>query len=243
MPFGDFAATDPDRDAAGGLVAQVVAALNARIRAQKLVPGDALPGEGAMAAELGVSRAVVREAFRSMAMLKLIDIGNGRRPRVSAIDRGVLGMVLDHAAQTDQTSIQQIYDVRRTIELRTAALAALRRTAAEARAIAGHAAAMRADFSDTAKVMEHDIAFHEAIAAASRNPLFAVLVGAFQVITRQTWPIGWNSRPNDAARMASVAGHEAIARGIEAGDPRVAEAAMAEHFDASVMALLAAGIT
>jgi DNA-binding FadR family transcriptional regulator len=240
MPFGDIAVAEGE---AGSLVAKVVAALNAHIRAHRLAPGDALPGEGAVAAELGVSRAVVREAFRSMAMLKLIDIGNGRRPRVSAIDRSVLGMVLDHAVQTDQTSIQQIYDVRRTIELRTAALAALRRTPEEADGITRHAAAMRADFAEAAKVMEHDIAFHEAIADASRNPLFAVLVGAFQGITRQTWPIGWNSRATDALRMASVEGHEAIARGIAASDPRAAEAAMADHFDASVMALLGAGIT
>ncbi len=152
-------------------------------------------------------------------------------------------MVLDHAVHTDQTTIQQIYDVRRTIELRTAALAALRREPAEAARITILAAAMRADFAVAAQVMEHDIAFHQAIASASCNPLFAVLVGAFEVITRQTWPIGWNSRATDALRMASVEGHEAIARGIAAGNPRAAEAAMADHFDASVMALLGAGVT
>ena len=228
---------------AGSLVEQVIGAVNLHIRVNRLGPGDTLPGESAFALQLGVSRAVVREAFRSMALLRLIDIGNGRRARVSAIDRSVLGMVLDHAAHTDQTSIQQIYDVRRTIELRTAALAALRRTAEESERITALAAAMRADFAEAAKVMEHDIAFHEAIATASRNPLFAVIVGAFQVITRQTWPIGWSSRATDALRIGSVEGHEAIARGIAAGDPRAAETAMAEHFDASVMALLGAGVT
>ncbi len=227
----------------GSLAEQVIGAVNRHIRSNRLGPGDALPGESAFALQLGVSRAVVREAFRSMALLRLIDIGNGRRARVSAIDRSVLGMVLDHAAHTDQTSIQQIYDVRRTIELRTAALAALRRTAPESERITALAAAMRADFAEAEKVMEHDIAFHEAIATASRNPLFAVIVGAFQVITRQTWPIGWSARATDALRIGSVEGHEAIARGIAAGDPRAAEAAMAEHFDASVMALLAAGVT
>jgi GntR family transcriptional regulator, transcriptional repressor for pyruvate dehydrogenase complex len=239
----DATVVDTDRPVAGGLVAKLIAALNGHIRRNRLAPGDPLPGESAFATEHGVSRAVVREAFRSMATLKLIDIGNGRRPRVSAIDRSVLGMVLDHAAHTDQTSIQQILDVRRTIELRTAALAALRREPAEAIRITGLAAAMRADFADSGQVMEHDIAFHEAIAAASRNPLFAVLVGAFEVITRQTWPIGWQSRATDRLRMASIEGHEAIAEGITAGDPRAAETAMAEHFDSTVMALLAAGIT
>jgi GntR family transcriptional repressor for pyruvate dehydrogenase complex len=243
MDAQGVAFADADPAPPGGLVVQAIAALNRHIRTHRLAPGEVLPSESAFAVQLGVSRTVVREAFRAMATLKLIDIGNGRRPRVSAIDCTVLGMVLDHATQTQQTTIQQIYDVRRTIELRTAALAALRREHVEAVRISDLAAAMRTDFAESAKVMEHDIAFHEAVAGASRNPLFSVVVGAFQVITRQTWPIGWASRSTDALRWASVEGHEAIARAIAAGDPRAAEAAMAEHFDASVMALLAAGIT
>ncbi len=90
--------------------------------------------------------------------------------------------------------------------------------------------------------MEHDIAFHGAIAAASRNPLFALVVGSFELVTRQTWRIGWESRATDAQRMASVECHERIAAAIEAHDPRAAEAAMAQHFDDSVRALLAAGV-
>ncbi len=193
--------------------------LSAHIRANGLRPGDALPSETAFAVQLGVSRAVVREGFRSMAALRLIDIGNGRRARVSAIDPSVLGFVLDHAVLTEQTTIQQIYDVRRSIELRTAALAAMRCDAQEAAGISALAAAMRADFQQPARVMEHDIAFHESIASASRNPMFALLVRSFHVITRQTWGIGWNSRPSDAERMASVACHRAIAAAIAGTRP------------------------
>ena len=216
--------------------------LSEHIRANGLRPGDSLPSEAAFALQLGISRPVVREAFRALATLRLINIGNGRRAQVSAIDPSVLGLVLDHAVLTEQTSIQQIYDVRRTIELRTAALAALRRSEREAQEIATLTGAMRSDFSRPEQVMEHDIAFHEAIAAASRNPLFALLVCSFHGVTRQTWAIGWNSRPDDAERMASVDGHCAIAAAIAARDHRAAEAAMAEHFDMSVKALLAAGI-
>ena len=223
-------------------VDQVVAAVRARIRADGLAPGDALPGESALALELGVSRAVVREAFRSLQALRLIDIGNGRRARVSKIDPSVLALVLDHAVHTDQVSIQQIYDVRRTIELRTVALAAMRRSEREAAGITALAAAMRADFLEPERVMEHDIAFHEAIGRASRNPMFDLLVGSFHVITRQTWGIGWKSRARDGQRMASVEGHEAIARAIIEQDSEGAQARMAEHFDLSVKALLSAGI-
>lgn len=227
---------------AGGLVDRVMRSLGAHIRERGLRPGDVLPSETAFAVELGISRAAVREGFRSMAALRLIDIGNGRRARVSVIDPSVLGLVLDHAVLTEQTTIQQIYDVRRSIELRTAALAAMRRDSREAAAITALAAAMRTDFAQPARVMEHDIAFHEAIAAASRNPMFALLVRSFGVITRQTWAIGWNSRPNDALRMASVECHNGIAAAIAARDHRAGEALMAEHFDMSVKALLAAGI-
>jgi DNA-binding FadR family transcriptional regulator len=226
----------------GGLVEQVMTAIKERMRAERLGRGDPLPSENALALEFGVSRAVVREAFRSLAALRLIDIGSGRRARVSAIDPNVLGLVLDHAVHTNQITIQQIYDVRRTIELRTVALAALRRTDEEAAAIEGLAEAMARDFETPDRVMEHDIAFHEAIARASRNPLFALVVGSFHIVTRQTWRIGWTSRPNDAERMASVSCHGSIARAIKERDPRVAGAAMADHFDLSVKWLLAAGV-
>ena len=225
-----------------GLVARVMRRVNDRIRAEGLKPGNTIPSEAAFSGETGVSRAVVREAFRSLATLGIIEIGNGRRARVGGINTSVLPLVLDHAVQTDQVSIQQIYDVRRTIEMRTVALAALRRTESEAQEISRLATSMRQQFGDQDSVMASDIAFHEAIAQASRNPLFSLIVGSFQVITRQTWLIGWMSRPSDLQRLDSVACHERIAAAILARDVKTAEQAMAEHFDHSVKALLAAGV-
>ena len=35
---------------------------------------------------------------------------------------------------------------------------------------------------------------------ASKNPMFALIVGSFHVVTRQTWPIGWAARATDADR-------------------------------------------
>ncbi len=239
----DQTASEPRQAGAQrGLVERAMQSIKDHIRDHGLVAGDPLPSENGFAAALNVSRPVVREAFRSLAALKLIDVGNGRRARVSPIDASVLGLVLDHAVHTDQISIQQIYDVRRTIEMRTVALAAVRRSQREADAIMAHADTMRASFSEPPIVMTHDIAFHEAIGEASRNPLFALIVSSFSVVTRQTWSISWVSRPSDAVRMESVATHEVIARAILAGDPRAATDAMAEHFDQSVRALIIAGI-
>src|SRR5437764_56983 len=191
MTHGVAAVLDQAR---GGQVERVIGVLQAYIRSNHLGPGDVLPSEGGLAAELGVSRPVVREAFSSMAALKLIDIGNGRRARISELDRSVLAHVLDHAVVTHQVTIQQIFDVRRTVEMRTVELAALRRSDVEAAEITSLAVSMRANMQSPERVMENDIAFHEAIARTSKNPMFALVVASFHFVTRQTWPIGWAAR-------------------------------------------------
>ena len=226
-----------------GLVALVRDHVIGIIQGKGLKPGQALPSENALSADLQVSRAVVREGLRALVALGMVDVGNGRRPRVGVPDSQVLGLIVDHGFHTAQVSVQQIYDVRRTIEVRTATLAALRQSVEDAAAIVGLAGAMRSDFKNPARVMEHDIAFHRAIADASRNPMFVLIVGSFAEVTRKTWGIGWNSRASDLERMESVACHEEIARAIAAGEPKAAEAAMGIHFDHSVKALLNAGIS
>lgn len=231
-----------DPEAPGSLVSKVIRGIRQLIHTEALKIGDLLPSEAVIGERWGVSRAVVREAYRSMSALGLIDVGNGRRARVAAVDKEVLALVIDHGVQTDQVTVQQIMDVRRTIEMRTVGLAALRRTDREAREIRALAGGMRANFFEADKVMEHDIAFHEAIAQASRNPMFALIVGSFHVVTRQTWRIGWNARRSDAERDANVACHEGIAAAIEAGNRVQAELLMAEHFDNTVKLLLDNGI-
>ncbi|MGA0614257.1 FadR/GntR family transcriptional regulator [Paracoccus sp. KR1-242] len=226
----------------GDLVSAAIGAITRHIRANELAPGDRLPSEATMSRELSVSRTVVREAFRSLAAMRLIDLSAGKRATVAQLDDGAMSLMIDHGVHTAQISINQVYDVRRTIETRTATLAALRRTDAEAAVILGHARAMQENFGDADKVMECDLAFHLEIARASRNPIFAIIVGAFQGVSRQTWPIGWRSRASDADRQAMNSIHVALAEAIAAGDPQTAAALMTRHFDESAKALLAAGI-
>ena len=226
----------------GGLVGDTIGAITRHIREHDLTPGDRLPSEAALSRELNVSRTVVREAFRSLAAMRIIEIANGRRATVAEIDHGAMSLMVEHGVLTQQISVQQVYDVRRTIESRIAALAALRRTEDEARALLAAAAAMRAALADPDALMRHDLAFHDILARASRNPLFALSVGALQGITRQTWIIGWRSRQTAADCERMIWNHEEIARGVAGGDPARATAAMDAHFEESVKALVAAGL-
>jgi DNA-binding FadR family transcriptional regulator len=229
--------------ASSGRVGDAIGAITRHIRLHDLMPGDRLPSEASLSKELNVSRTVVREAFRSLAAMRIIELSTGRRATVAHIDHGAMSLMIEHGVLTQQISIQQIYDVRRTIETRIVTLAAIRRTEAEAAAILGLASAMRAALGDPDALMERDLAFHRALAAASKNPVFALIVGAFQGITRQTWPVGWKSRTTPAAHETMIATHEEIAGAVAAGDPLRAAAAMAQHFDESVGALVQAGLS
>ncbi len=225
-------------DNGGSLVQRAMNAVTEHIRAENLRVGDSLPGEAHFAATLGVSRPVMREAFGALAALQLIDVGNGRKPRVAAIDGSVMASSLHHAVNTAQITVPQVWDVRRTIEGRTAALAAEHRTDAEARAIVDLSEAMARCQDDLPQLSRHDIAFHDAIARASHNALFVQIVSSFSDLMEVAVPTAWGTRVAANQRDLMVARHRAVADAIFRRDPVAASAAMGAHFDASIGDLL-----
>lgn len=230
-------------ETATGLVERTMHDLRQLIRDKHLIPGDILPSEATLADDLAVSRTVAREALRGLATLRIIDVGNGRRARVATANADALSMILDHTVYTGQLSIQQILDVRRTLELRTARLAALRRSDADMSELMDLVTRMfEALDNNSYSIMEYDIRYHEVIARASGNALYSILINSFRVITRQTWAIGWRSRTTEESRLENIRCHERIAAAIFAQDPVHAEVMMSEHFDSAVAALLRAGV-
>lgn len=223
----------------GSLVERAVREVRAFIRDNDLKVGDALPGEGKFATDLGVSRAVMREAFGQLAALRLIDVANGRRARVGAIDGSVIATSLDHAVATDQVSMAQIWDVRRTLELRTSELAARNRSDADAALIRALAGSMRADQASLERVTDHDIAFHQAIARASGNALFHQIIRSFEGMMRAAVPAAWNTRTLPEQRQSIFDIHEAIADAIADRDSDRAARWMNSHFDTSIGDLFA----
>jgi GntR family transcriptional repressor for pyruvate dehydrogenase complex len=216
------------------LVQRAMRAVTDHIRTQAMRVGETLPGEAHFATELGVSRAVMREAFGALAALRLIDVGNGRKPRVGAMDGSVIATSLEHAVDTAQITVPEIWDVRRTIELRTAGLAAASRTDAEAARILELAEAMAASRGDMGDMTRHDIAFHDAIARASHNALFVQIVSSFGPLMEVAVPSAWRTRTTVEQQDVVIDQHLAIARAIADRDPAAAQACMDSHFDASI---------
>lgn len=218
----------------GSLVEQAVGSIREHIRAGGLKVGDTLPGEGWFATEIGVSRAVMREAFGALAALKVIDVGNGRRARVGAIDGSVMGDAIAHAVTTAQVSVAEVWDVRRTLEMRTAELAASNRSQDDADEIARAADAMQAAGDDLAEITRHDIRFHQAIARASGNLLFHQVVRSFEPLMTVAVPTAWRTRVTPEQQTAIFEQHALIAQRIAERDAAGAASTMGDHFVASI---------
>ncbi len=233
--------TSPYRSPEGGsLVQSAMQAVTAYIRDNKMRVGDTLPGEAHFAEKLDVSRAVMREAFGALSALRLISVANGRKPRVAALDGAVIAASLQHAVSTAQIAVADVWDVRRTIEQRTAALAATSRTQEEAQTLLDLAAAMERDYEDQPTLTQHDIDFHNTIARASHNALFIQIVASFAPLMEVAVPTAWRTRVAAAQKKLMLDRHRAIAQAIADGDPKRAAAAMEAHFDDAIGDLLKA---
>ena len=225
---------------AKSLVQTAIDAVNGYMRESNLRVGDTLPGEGYFAERLGVSRAVMREAFQALAALKLIDVANGRKPRVGALDGTVIAASLDHAISTSQIRVVDVWDVRRTIEVRTAMLAAANASKAQADRIIQLAEQLQAEDHADQQTTDTDIAFHLAIAEASGNELFHQIVISFVPLMKIAIPQAWGTRQTADERRDSVDRHRQLAQAIANRDADAARKWMSAHFDKSVGIMLGA---
>lgn len=222
------------------LVQTSIEEVNRYMRESNLRVGDSLPGEGYFAERLGVSRAVMREAFQALAALKLIDVANGRKPRVGALDGSVIATSLDHAISTAQIKVVDVWDVRRTIEVRTAMLAAANASSAQAANIVALAERLEAEHHADDRTTDTDIRFHLAIAEASGNELFHQIVISFVPLMKVAIPQAWRTRQTAEQRRTSVNRHRKLAQAIAKRDPEEAGHWMSAHFDESVGIMLRA---
>ena len=225
-------------DSGKSLVAKAMESVKTHIRESALRVGDTLPGESYFAERLGVSRAVMREAFGALAALRLIDVANGRRAKVGALDGSVIADSLEHALSTSQIKVADVWDVRRTIEMRTAALASHNATPVQAARIVALAEAMGQNDRPHDQTTDDDIEFHLAIAEASGNALFSQIVASFVPLMRVTVPKAWSTRRTEEEQRDILARHERLAWAIANRDPIQAEEAMAAHFDEAIGVLL-----
>ena len=201
------------------LSAQVARHLLALVNREQLRPGDMVPSEVQIGLELKVSRGSVREAYRTLAALGILEIEGGRKPRLKAIDPHVLAQVFDYALTTAQVSVAHVIETRRAIELQTAQLAAQMRSAG----------------SDHARRVTCDTAIHTVIAEASGNPLNSILLAALRTPVEASSSIHFDDRRSESELTRVIDAHQAVVDRICSGDAMGAVSAMTYHFDISIV--------
>ena len=136
------------------------------IRTKGLASGERLPSEVRLSAELKISRGIVREAYRALRSAGILDISNGRSPRVGALRSASFVHLLQHALATQQASTEQALDLRAAIEVRSAELAAEKRSADDIEVLTRAVRGMKRARRDFDLFVQYDVRFHEGLAAA-----------------------------------------------------------------------------
>ncbi|MBB1583184.1 FadR/GntR family transcriptional regulator [Serratia sp. OS31] len=212
------------------------------ISQQQLTPGMAVPSEVKLIEELGVSRGVIREAYRSLSALGILEIKSGKVPRVKAFDSSVLELIFGFAIASNQVSVSQILSVRQWLEIGSAGMAAIHGNEEDFRQLQDEMKQIEACIFDTEKFIQHDINFHLIIARASRNPLSGILLQSLHEQLRRSIHAGLEAQSgSDAERKQIVSLHQDICDCVCAQDSEGAMKAMTNHFNTAVNSLIEKG--
>jgi GntR family transcriptional repressor for pyruvate dehydrogenase complex len=217
--------------------AQVARQLLERISERGLRPGDTVDSEVQICKELKVSRGSVREAYRLLSALGVLEIGSGRRPRVLAVNSTALAQIFGHALQTAHATPLHVLELRRGIEVQTAQLAARFASEEQRTRLRELGREMRAALHDDTRRMASDLAIHETLAEASGNPLNSLVLTALHSAITQSLRADYAAQGTEAGLLRIIEAHEAVIERVCARDPVGAAAAMSCHFDLSVNSL------
>lgn len=183
-----------------------------------------LPGERSLAEKLGVSRTVVREATKRLEQQGMLEIQHGTGIKIVDRLHRPLNDSLTLLIPDMADRLQQLNEARLSIEPDAAASAARRATKEQIKTM--HRIQTQLENApDNAAAIEADIAAHHAIADASGNLIYRLILDSLA-------EIGVTSRLRTIGRIGkktAIEHHAAILEAIERRDPEAARAAMRTH--------------
>lgn len=214
----------------------VLESIEADLLSGRLSPGDHLPAERALAADLGVGRSSVREALRVLEVLGLIRTAAGSGPSAGAIIVALPGGGMS-ALMRLQVAAQgfPVADVVKTrLILEAAVVADLAGTSARPD-LAGSAQlldAMDAPDLTEAEFLALDTQFHLSLATASGNQVItATMAGLRSAIEgyARAGALRLASWAETSARLRVE--HRGILAAIAAAEPEPARARVVAHIE------------
>jgi GntR family transcriptional repressor for pyruvate dehydrogenase complex len=225
----------PDQPTAAVAVAEALA----RIILTEMSPGVSLPSEAELAAHYQVSRLTIREAVKLVEGRGLLAISRGRKAVVREPDGAAFADFLTSVIRYDSKGLFDLVEVRLSLEVQSATLAAKRATRAGIAAIESELQGMRDAMGAAGEIMTHeqelgfhthDVGFHEAIALASGNRVLGYLFEAMAVPLREGFFISRRGHEQRGHTLHdTILAHQRILDCIKAGNSRTAADAMRTH--------------
>jgi GntR family transcriptional repressor for pyruvate dehydrogenase complex len=191
-------------------------------------PGEPLPSERVLAQRFGVSRGSVRDAFRILEMVGLLETrhGQGTFPQELSVENLVtpLASVITYKRDLQE----ELLDVRRMFEPALARVAAERATESDLQELERILGQQRQKVEAGLSTISEDTAFHSALARATHNEIVVrimetlndLLVGSRKLTLQQ------KGRP-----LRSMRGHEAVVAALRRHDAEGAAQAMTAHIE------------
>lgn len=211
---------------------RLTAQIRQLIETEKLKPGDRLPSERQLAARFGVSRGSVRQSLQYLTIMGRLEIRRGGGSYLQAA-RGAAGDPRDRWRQwvrDHRGKVLETLEVRLGAEAFAAGLAAQRATPEDLERLLLVMRSMReicaADPIDTARFIECDIAFHDALLQAGGNKILRDLIQALgeELLPERAAVTALEGRVQQTYRE-----HLDIFEAIRTGDSDGAAEAMRRH--------------
>lgn len=206
---------------------QIAEHLMRRIIERDLPPGTLLPTEAELVREFSVGKSAVREAVRIVSTKGLVEVVQGSgmrvtpRQRWNLIDPELISIIGDSVV-----SIVHLMELRLALEPSIAAHAASRATPEQLDRLAALVEGSAKHLDDTEGIVRRDMEFHNVLAEAADNPLYAVVlvsVSELQVELRRKVVL------TELGRDHGIEFHQRILAALRDRDPERARAQMIEH--------------
>jgi GntR family transcriptional regulator, sialic acid-inducible nan operon repressor len=201
------------------------------IESGKVRAGDRLPSERELMAQYGVGRPAVREALQSLEKMGLIGISHGERAKLENLEfRSLFGLIdrsARHLLNTSPKTVEHLTEARLFFEAGMVRLAVLRGDDEGFEVLKQRLEEMRRA-SSTKAFVTADMAFHEAVAGCTKNPLYSILS---EFLLRWLFEHHPKMVRVPGAEKITITEHQAICDRITARDEEGAVAAMTRHLN------------
>jgi GntR family transcriptional regulator, transcriptional repressor for pyruvate dehydrogenase complex len=197
------------------------------ITAGRLRPGDRLPKEVDLAAELGLSRSSLREAVRALSLIHVLDVRQGDGTYVTSLEPGrlleAMSFVVDF--HRDDT-VLEFLEVRRILEPAATALAAQQIGLETVEELREHLAKVTGE-SSVEELVENDLEFHRRIAEAAGNSVLYSLIDTLCGPTIRARV--WRGLTQEGALKRTLDEHHAILDALAGRQAEIARALATVH--------------